>query len=45
MLAHGASVSFQLALAFAAVALVVSLVGVKAKASDIDTAAVASMRA
>ena len=43
VLAHGISTSFQLAVVFAALALAVSLVAIRAKASDVDPAALPGM--
>jgi EmrB/QacA subfamily drug resistance transporter len=43
ILAHGISTAFLLAVAFAALALVVSVVVVRARASDLDTASVPGM--
>jgi EmrB/QacA subfamily drug resistance transporter len=45
LLAHGAAVAFQAAVAFAIVALVVSVVGIRAKASDLDGSAMPGMGA
>jgi hypothetical protein len=43
VLAHGISMAFLLAVAFALLALVLSVVVVRARASDLDTAAVPGM--
>jgi EmrB/QacA subfamily drug resistance transporter len=43
ILAHGISTAFELAVIFAAVALVVSLVVVRARSSDLDTSAMPGM--
>jgi len=43
VLAHGISTAFELAVVFAALALVVSLVVVRARASDLDTSAMPGM--
>ena len=45
LLAHAAAVSFQAAVVFAVVALVVAAFGIKAKASDLDAEAVPGMAA
>jgi predicted MFS family arabinose efflux permease len=45
LLAHGSAVAFQAAVAFAIVALVVSVVGIRAKASDLDGSAMPGMGA